>query len=75
MSPTVTFDLLIFSCTFWGLPDDRPLQEGDILNIDISVFLNGVHGDCSANFAIGKVDEKAEKLIKVTKECAEVGIR
>ena len=49
-----------------GIPDARQLEDGDIVNIDITVFLNGFHGDCSQTFGVGKIDEQANKLISVT---------
>jgi len=58
-----------------GIPDSRPLEEGDILNIDVTVFLDGYHGDCSDTFKVGKVDEYADTLINVTRECLEEGIK
>ena len=48
-----------------GIPDARELQEGDILNIDVTVFLDGFHGDCSATVPVGQVDDHALKLIQV----------
>ena len=48
-----------------GIPDARELQEGDILNIDVTVFLDGFHGDCSATIPVGQVDDHALKLIQV----------
>jgi len=57
-----------------GVPDSRRLQEGDILNIDVTVFHGGFHGDVSDTFTVGKVDEHAEKLIRVTDECLRLGI-
>ena len=48
-----------------GIPDARQLQEGDILNIDVTVFLDGFHGDCSATIPVGQVDDHALKLIQV----------
>ena len=48
-----------------GIPDARELQEGDILNIDVTVFLDGFHGDCSATIPVGQGDEHALKLIQV----------
>ncbi|KAF7993315.1 hypothetical protein HCN44_006375 [Aphidius gifuensis] len=57
-----------------GIPDDRPLVEGDTLNVDITVFLNGYHGDCSDMFCVGQVDSKAKQLIQVTRECLDIGI-
>lgn len=52
-----------------GIPDDRPLQRGDILNIDVSCILNGYYGDCSAMIAIGPISEEKKRVIDVSKEC------
>ncbi|XP_012289173.1 methionine aminopeptidase 1D, mitochondrial isoform X2 [Orussus abietinus] len=52
-----------------GIPDNRPLQDGDILNVDVTVYLNGYHGDCSAMFEVGNVDAEAKRLIEVTQLC------
>ncbi|XP_014273378.1 methionine aminopeptidase 1D, mitochondrial isoform X2 [Halyomorpha halys] len=57
-----------------GIPDSRPLQNGEILNVDVTVYLNGVHGDCSAMFFVGEVDPDAIKLCNATKEALEAGI-
>ncbi len=57
-----------------GIPDSRPLQDGDILNIDVTVFLDGVHGDTNATFCIGEVDQPSRELIRVTEECMWKGI-
>ena len=57
-----------------GIPDSRALVAGDILNIDVTVFLNGFHGDCSDTVCVGEVDEHAKKLIKVTEDCVERAI-
>ena len=46
-----------------GIPDDRPLEDGDILNIDVTVYLDGVHGDCSDTFLVGDVDEAGQTLV------------
>lgn len=51
-----------------GIPDSRPLEDGDIVNIDISVFLDGFHGDTSQTFVVGKVDEAGQHLIDVTNQ-------
>lgn len=40
-----------------GIPSDQILYEGDIINVDITVFLNGFHGDCSKTFLVGEVPE------------------
>ncbi|KAL4641625.1 methionine aminopeptidase 1 [Arapaima gigas] len=52
-----------------GIPDRRPLQEGDILNVDITVYRNGYHGDLNETFFVGDVDEGAKKLVQTTYEC------
>lgn len=53
-----------------GIPSEsHVLQEGDIVNIDVSPLLNGFHGDTSRTFAVGKVSEKVQNLIDVTREC------
>ncbi|OJH36056.1 type I methionyl aminopeptidase [Cystobacter ferrugineus] len=57
-----------------GIPDNRPLEDGDIINLDITIFLDGVHGDCSATYLIGNVDAESRRLVEVTKECLMLGI-
>jgi methionyl aminopeptidase len=57
-----------------GIPDDRQLQEGDIVNCDVTIFLNGVHGDHSETFLVGECDPEAERLVRVTRECMWHGI-
>lgn len=57
-----------------GIPDSRKLQDGDVLNIDITVYLNGVHGDHNQTFFVGDVDEESRKLVRVTKEAMWLGI-
>ncbi|XP_055331701.1 methionine aminopeptidase A-like [Paramacrobiotus metropolitanus] len=49
-----------------GIPDSRQLIAGDIVNVDVTVFLGGYHGDCSKTFPVGEIDEKAEKLLHIT---------
>ncbi|GAB4186620.1 MAG: hypothetical protein Tsb0015_04600 [Simkaniaceae bacterium] len=51
-----------------GIPDDRPLQNGDILNIDVASILNGYYGDCSAMVMIGQVSEEKKKVVDVSYE-------
>lgn len=59
-----------------GIPDEHEiLMEGDIINVDVSTILNGYYSDASRMFAIGQVDERAEKLLRVTKECVELGLK
>jgi methionyl aminopeptidase len=57
-----------------GIPDDRPLQDGDIVNLDVTLFREGVHGDTNATFLVGTVDDASKKLVRVTAECLERGI-
>lgn len=57
-----------------GIPDDRPLEDGDIVNLDVTIFLDGFHGDTSATFLVGDVDPSSQQLVRVTKECLELGI-
>jgi methionyl aminopeptidase len=51
-----------------GIPDDKPLREGDILNIDVTLIVDGWHGDASRMYAAGKPSVKAQRLIDVTYE-------
>lgn len=51
-----------------GIPDSRELQDGDIVNIDISVYLNGFHGDTSQTFLVGDVDDAGRELVQVTND-------
>lgn len=57
-----------------GIPDSRALQDGDIINIDVSTYLNGYHGDTSTMVAVGKVDEASQELMEFTKECLDKAI-
>ncbi|XP_051822658.1 methionine aminopeptidase 1-like [Antechinus flavipes] len=52
-----------------GIPDRRPLQDGDIVNVDITIYRNGYHGDLNETFFVGEVDESARKLVQTTYEC------
>jgi methionyl aminopeptidase len=57
-----------------GIPDSRPLEGGDIVNLDVTIYLEGMHGDCSATFGVGPIDSESERLIRVTQECLQLGI-
>ena len=57
-----------------GIPDDRALVDGDIVNLDITVYVDGVHGDTNATFCVGRVDPESRRLVKVTEECLDLGI-
>ncbi|MEX2293690.1 MAG: type I methionyl aminopeptidase [Acidimicrobiales bacterium] len=57
-----------------GIPDDRALLDGDIVNLDVTIFLDGVHGDTNATFGVGSIDDESRRLIEVTLECLERAI-
>lgn len=57
-----------------GIPDSRPLADGDIVNIDVTVFVDGVHGDTNATYPVGRVDPESARLIEATRTCLELGI-
>jgi methionyl aminopeptidase len=57
-----------------GIPDSRPLEDGDIVNLDVTVYLDGMHGDCSATFLVGEVDAEGRRLVQVARECLAKGI-
>ena len=52
-----------------GIPGERHLREGDIISVDLCAYKNGFHGDGARTFAVGKIDEEKQKLIRVTEEC------
>lgn len=58
-----------------GIPDeDIILQEGDIVNVDVSTILDGYFSDASRMFAIGKISDEARRLLQITEECVELGL-
>ena len=57
-----------------GIPGDKPLKEGDIVNIDVTLILDGWHGDSSRMYAVGEIPRRAERLIEVTYEAMMRGI-
>lgn len=57
-----------------GIPDDRPLENGDIVNIDVTLFLDGFHGDCSETVPVGDIDKSSRHLLKTARECLWRGI-
>src|SRR6201986_2041619 len=58
-----------------GIPDDTVVRDGDIVNIDITAFIGGVHGDTNATFLAGDVDEESRLLVERTHEATMRGIR
>ena len=57
-----------------GVPGERTLKAGDILNIDVTVIKDGYHGDCSRMFYVGEPSIQARRLVEVTHECMWLGI-
>ncbi|KAJ7345644.1 hypothetical protein JRQ81_001594 [Phrynocephalus forsythii] len=57
-----------------GIPDSRPLQDGDIINIDVTVYFKGYHGDTSETILVGNVDESGQKLVEVARKCRDEAI-
>ncbi|GAA0191213.1 MULTISPECIES: type I methionyl aminopeptidase [unclassified Aeromicrobium] len=58
-----------------GIPDDRPLEDGDIVNIDITAYVDGVHGDTNKTYLVGDVDEESRLLVERTREATHRAIR
>jgi len=58
-----------------GIPDSRPLQNGDIVNVDITVYYKGYHGDLNETYLVGEVDPESLALVNVTRECLEKAIQ
>src|SRR5210317_475674 len=58
-----------------GIPNDKKLKDGDIINIDITVIKEGYHGDTSKMFFVGKELPHARRLVDITQECMYRGIR
>lgn len=57
-----------------GVPNNRVLQNGDIVSLDIVTELDGFYGDCAKTFAIGEIDEESKKLLEITEKSREIGI-
>ena len=58
-----------------GIPDENIiLEEGDIINVDVSTILDGYFSDASRMFKMGKVSERAERIVRVTEECVKLGL-
>jgi methionyl aminopeptidase len=58
-----------------GIPDSRVIEDGDIVNIDITAYLDGVHGDTNATFLAGDVDEESRLLVERTREALDRAIK
>jgi len=57
-----------------GIPGDRIIKEGDIVNVDVTPILNGYYADVSKTFMVGHVNEEARRIVAVAKECLRLGI-
>lgn len=57
-----------------GIPGDKPLKHGDIINIDVTPILDGWHGDSSRMYLVGDVGVKARRLVDITYECLMIGL-
>lgn len=57
-----------------GIPNNKPLQEGDIISVDCGTLMNGFYGDQAYTFCVGEVRPEVKKLLDVTKTCLELGI-
>jgi methionyl aminopeptidase len=57
-----------------GIPDSRKLQDGDIVNVDVTAFIEGVHGDTNCTFLVGDVDEQSLSLVRATRDAMWAGI-
>ncbi|GMI42556.1 hypothetical protein TeGR_g10566, partial [Tetraparma gracilis] len=58
-----------------GIPDDRPLRDGDVVSFDVSCFLGGVHGDNCGTVCVGDVDEAGVRLVEAAQEALDEGVR
>ena len=58
-----------------GIPNNTPLESGDVISVDCGAFKNGYHGDHAYSFEIGEVAPETKKLLQVTKESLYIGIR
>ncbi|PPR04919.1 hypothetical protein CVT24_007163 [Panaeolus cyanescens] len=58
-----------------GIPDKRKLKEGDIINIDVSIYYDGFHADLNETYPVGKIDEDSQKLIRTTREALDAAIK
>ncbi len=58
-----------------GIPTEKPLKEGDIVGVDIGVLKNDFYGDHAYTFPVGEISQEKERLLRVTKECLDLGIQ
>jgi methionyl aminopeptidase len=58
-----------------GIPDKRELEDGDIVNIDVTLFKYGVHGDLNETFLVGNVDPEGRRLVDCARNCLNEAIQ
>ena len=58
-----------------GIPNDRPLESGDVISVDCGAILHGFYGDHAYTFEVGEVAPEVKKLLAVTKECLDIGVK
>ncbi len=58
-----------------GVPSDKPLKEGDIISVDCGALKDGFYGDHAFTFAVGQIESKVEKLLRVTRKCLDLGVK
>jgi len=58
-----------------GIPDQRRLKDGDIINIDVTLYYDGYHGDLNATYPVGNIDDESKKLIRTTRQCLDDAIK
>ena len=57
-----------------GIPNEYQLKAGDIVNIDVTTIVNDYYGDTSRMYCVNEIDAESQKLLKITRECLEIGI-
>ncbi|MEW5724836.1 MAG: type I methionyl aminopeptidase [Thermodesulfobacteriota bacterium] len=57
-----------------GIPGRRRIKEGDVVKVDVTVYMNGFHGDTARTYLVGRVSEKARRLVEATHRSLELGI-
>jgi len=58
-----------------GIPDQRKLREGDVVNLDVTLYYDGFHGDLNETYPVGRVDDATLKLISTTRQCLDAAIK
>lgn len=58
-----------------GIPDQRKLQEGDIINLDVTLYKDGFHADLNETYPVGRVDEDSKRLMRTARQCLDEAIK